>query len=377
MSYVNRFTFKHSIGFRLLERGYPYLQKIKKIEIDGNLVHAVIHGTYDYDVTALINFNERILSFPKCSCPYKQEHRHCKHLGAIVLYLDLYLNGGSVYELENYIISEVAFSILINLYKYSIKLTGETILKAMVGKNLFSFGYDFGHIMYLSDTFSKLSEKRVIEAIRMLERMKCIKIHRDETITLLRDTLPERGYYSFFAKYSFLEGHEDNEEDDEERGFFDDEYDRDYFYGKQQEEVSGGINVTVEFPLVEKFCNIKGFLDIENKIILDEFEYEDLGKVAPYDYIELPKYELSNKIIEYIIGELPEGSTKNEVIQLYEDNELNYDNFIEYLTPNLKSKFRNIVENYYIGKLSEFCLENNIHFYFPRPYGSNEYDYMY
>lgn len=378
MSYVNRFTFKHSIGFRLLERGFPYLKRIKKIEIDGNLVHATIEGTELYDVTALINYQERILSFPTCSCPYQKDHRHCKHLGAIVLYLDLYLNGGSVYELENYIISEVALLILNNLDKYSIPLNGETILKAMVDKNIFTFGYDFGHIMFNSDIFNKLPEKRVIEALRMLERMHCIKIFKDENIKILKSQVPEKGYYSFFAKYSFLEATKEiweYEEDDDcylERGDL-----GTYFYGKKQDEVDGGVDVVNEYGLVADYRYLKTYLDIENKVILDEIEYEDIENKDFYSYVELPKFQLSNNIVEYLVGLLPDNENKTKVIELYEDNKLDYDTLLGYLTPNLKSKINNIVKNYYIGKLVEFCLENRVHFYFRKSYSSTEYDFTY
>ena len=110
MSYKNRFGFKQSVAFKYIIRGFEYLDRIRDFQMDGNIVHAKIYGTQPYDVCFAIDFKNRKIMYANCTCPYLNEHKMCKHIAALMLYVDLHINGGSVKELCVYRLANVIVS---------------------------------------------------------------------------------------------------------------------------------------------------------------------------------------------------------------------------------------------------------------------------
>ena len=371
MSYINRFTFKHTIGFRLLERGFEYLTKIQKVTIDGNLVHAYIQGNELYDITCLIDFINRRLIFPKCSCPYAAEHRHCKHMAALQLYLDLYINGGSVYELENFYIAEAIVNVLNNYDRLNIYPSVSNLFNSIVNKSIHSFD-ESKHITLYSPALLKIEEKRFDEALRFLLRNKIVKQSRNQIILIKNEI--HTSYYYFFAKYSFMMGKEKNENYYLDfYGNYDESFGT-YYYSLKTKEKHDGIDIITLSRLLKEDSIINLYLDLENKTILDEFDIEDDSHFDRKNNI-IPKIKLSNDFMAFIINTIEDSVRKNELLDEFEDNKLISSNFINAIPDN--PKYKNAIDNYYIGKLLEICLLGNIWIDLPRPYNSNDYDFEY
>jgi len=349
MSYKNCFTFNYQMGFRLIERGFQYLYRIKSITIEGNLITATIKGTYDYNVSALIDFENRTLVETSCTCPYREEHRYCKHIAALMLYADLYINGGTPYELENYYIAEGILFVLKEYERLSISPTLSNLTKTLINKSIHSTGFRPPHICTYSDNLSSVSEKRFNEALHMLEKNKIIKINKGY-ITILQQNF-KKDYFYFFAKYSLLISYDND----------DDEYEDGYYYPLEIEESNYGVDMLFYGPILSKESKTDIYLDVEDKAIYDEFDIMDI----PNYHIEnppIPKIDLSNHVIEKIIYSYPNEQTKGDLIEKYENNKLTFDDIVA-LKDNNK-KYSNIKNNYFIGKLVDICLSCNIPMYF-------------
>ena len=67
----------------ILERGYEYAQEgaVDHVRKVGEVIYATVHGTEDYHVK--IDDNDMF-----CDCPYAKEGAHCKHMAAVLYYLD-------------------------------------------------------------------------------------------------------------------------------------------------------------------------------------------------------------------------------------------------------------------------------------------------
>ena len=67
----------------ILERGYEYAQEgaVDHVRKVGEVIYATVHGTEDYHVK--IDDNDMF-----CYCPYAKEGAHCKHMAAVLYYLD-------------------------------------------------------------------------------------------------------------------------------------------------------------------------------------------------------------------------------------------------------------------------------------------------
>lgn len=367
MSYINRFTFKRSIGFRLLERGFNYLTKISSISIDGNLVHATIEGTKPYSVDCLIDFENRKLLFPSCTCPYIEEHRYCKHEAALLLYLDIYINGGSVYELENFYIAEAIVNVLNDYDRLNIFPSRNNLLNSLINKPTHSFLKN-DHIYLISDALSKIEEKRFDEAMRFLLRNKIIKQSKDRII-LLKNSI-HTSYYYFFAKYSLLIGEENDEYEDD----YDELYEREYYYSKQIEEKHNGININYLSHLLKESNQCYLYLDLENKTILHEFDLEEYSNFDKENNI-IPKVKLSNDFMAFMINTIEDETIRNNLMDGLEETKINSSNFLEKIPDNPKNQIA--IDNYYTGKLLEICLLGNIWIDFPIPYNLKDDDFRY
>ena len=83
----------------ILERGYEYAQEgaVDHVRKVGEIIYATVHGTEDYHVK--IDDNDMF-----CDCPYAKEGAHCKHMAAVLYYLDtlkelrniIYLGGNKM-----------------------------------------------------------------------------------------------------------------------------------------------------------------------------------------------------------------------------------------------------------------------------------------
>ncbi|WP_295139210.1 SWIM zinc finger family protein [uncultured Catenibacterium sp.] len=67
----------------ILERGYEYAQEgaVDHVRKVGEVIYATVHGTEDYHVK--MDNNDMF-----CDCPYAKEGAHCKHMAAVMYYLD-------------------------------------------------------------------------------------------------------------------------------------------------------------------------------------------------------------------------------------------------------------------------------------------------
>lgn len=67
----------------ILERGYEYAQEgaVDHVRKVGEAIYATVHGTEDYHVK--IDDNDMF-----CDCPYAKEGAHCKHMAAVLYYLE-------------------------------------------------------------------------------------------------------------------------------------------------------------------------------------------------------------------------------------------------------------------------------------------------
>lgn len=72
----------------ILSRGYDYyaLGKINKIKKDKDYVTAIVHGNYDYNVK--VKIDNDIFINGECSCPYNASGNYCKHIAALLYYLN-------------------------------------------------------------------------------------------------------------------------------------------------------------------------------------------------------------------------------------------------------------------------------------------------
>ena len=69
-------------GDKSFERGIEYIRAVSDLEMDGDVVYAVVQGTDRYEVELYVG--TRGLS-GTCDCPWGQEGNFCKHCVAVAL----------------------------------------------------------------------------------------------------------------------------------------------------------------------------------------------------------------------------------------------------------------------------------------------------
>lgn len=69
-------------GEKSYERGIEYIRAVSDLEMDGDVVYAVVQGTDRYEVE--LDVGPRGLS-GTCDCPWGQEGNFCKHCVAVAL----------------------------------------------------------------------------------------------------------------------------------------------------------------------------------------------------------------------------------------------------------------------------------------------------
>ena len=67
----------------ILERGYEYAQEgaVDHVRKMGHMIYATVHGSNDYHIKIT---KDKMY----CDCPYAKQGSHCKHMAAVLYYLD-------------------------------------------------------------------------------------------------------------------------------------------------------------------------------------------------------------------------------------------------------------------------------------------------
>ena len=92
-----KINFKDKFESHILQRAYNYYKEglVSNVHKEGDLICANIYGTEKYHVEVQIENEE--LVYTNCSCPYAATQEYCKHIAALLYYLN-----------ENDITSEIA-----------------------------------------------------------------------------------------------------------------------------------------------------------------------------------------------------------------------------------------------------------------------------
>ena len=80
--------FEYEFLDHILNRGYDYYisGKVDKVEINNDEVTAIVHGNDDYKVSLTVE--DDIFLGGECSCPYNEDGEYCKHMAAVLYYLN-------------------------------------------------------------------------------------------------------------------------------------------------------------------------------------------------------------------------------------------------------------------------------------------------
>ena len=83
-----KIDFKDDFNTRILSRGYEYYEDglVKDVLLKGNIVTAKVLGTDAYDVS--VEIDNGIFIDGDCTCPYASDGSYCKHMAALLYYLD-------------------------------------------------------------------------------------------------------------------------------------------------------------------------------------------------------------------------------------------------------------------------------------------------
>lgn len=83
-----KIDFKDDFNTRILSRGYEYYEDglVKDVLLKGNIVTAEVLGTETYDVS--VEIDNGIFIDGDCTCPYASDGSYCKHMAALLYYLD-------------------------------------------------------------------------------------------------------------------------------------------------------------------------------------------------------------------------------------------------------------------------------------------------
>ena len=81
-------NFEHKFLNHILSRGYDYYisGKVDKFKMNGDEITAIVHGKDDYIVNMIIEDNTFLDG--KCSCSYNRDEKYCKHIAAVLYYLN-------------------------------------------------------------------------------------------------------------------------------------------------------------------------------------------------------------------------------------------------------------------------------------------------
>lgn len=359
MPYKNRFSFKKSISFKYIMRGFEYLDRIHDFSIDGNIVHAKICGTKEYDVSFAIDFEKRNISFATCSCPYINEHHTCKHIVALMLYVDLYINGASLDDLcAHHLASFIAENLKIMNKKMKI-VRLEDLEKITIGKNIFYTNIRFNYASHSFLPLENVSQSMFIYAIDILKKYDVIQTDNKgvvwSNVRLLKNY--KNQYLPFYSKYSLLMGYGDYVYDYfHENKYYDEN--EEYYYSKEIKEKEKGIDLIGYYSFFRN-DDLKNFTFLYDEKIND-FIFDDEISFGSGRIIPVERYDLSNSFIEFFISSVNDEDDKEYYLNEYEKGNFSK----QILSTKDRAKFSKLQKNYYIGKGVEFCLKNKIDFWF-------------
>ncbi len=97
-----KIDFKDVFNATILSRGYEYYKDglVEDVSVDNGVATAKVEGTTTYDVS--VEIENGMFIDGDCTCPYASEGNYCKHMAALLYYLD----NGKIFENSNYTTKE-------------------------------------------------------------------------------------------------------------------------------------------------------------------------------------------------------------------------------------------------------------------------------
>ena len=83
-----KINFENDFNDYILKRGYEYYceNRVSNVVVNNNIVSAIVIGNYDYKVE--LEIIDNIFIDGECSCPYFESGEYCKHIAALLYYLN-------------------------------------------------------------------------------------------------------------------------------------------------------------------------------------------------------------------------------------------------------------------------------------------------
>lgn len=357
MTYTNRFTFTNMPRFNLIERGLGYLNNIRKIDIDGNLVHAVIEGTNLYNVEGWIDFTNQKFRYYECSCPYTGDgHKSCKHIAALMLYLDLYINGGSIEDMFDSYVMDAIIAYTKLLEELRIITTSDTIINSLLNKKGSELRLNREYAIPYEVINKKLDDKTLVRCFRRLVSFRVLKEDkRDHSYFINKEY--NNPYKVFFSKYHFLYADEDD-------------YYRESYWGRNEKTVYKGFDVLTYYS-----CFMKKGIPADKELLYIDNDYEiicqdDESYNEENVIFKIDRHEMSVDALAYFIHSIKDKDRKDLLLSLLEEGKINYLNIEDHLDSYNaeRNNSRIFQREYFIGREVKDLLDFEIPFFFSKAY---------
>jgi len=331
-----------------------------------------LHGTEDYEVGLEIDYRGKKIKNMYCTCPYFQDHRQCKHIIALALYLTLYINNINIKQLMRNKDAAVIYKIIDAFTTLDVDINVDKIQDILNKiKKDGSTNYKLVSLLSLRDTNVEI--KNIKESLNYLLSNNSITIKDDVIRTTNSNKYFENIEEVLCPLYNDYEDNYDEEYDwedeDDTQGVslskenIFDEINKDgvdiEFLGSLIQDKSYGSN---EFD-DSRYCNDWYFSD--GKLKMNYFDTEDSEDEE--DYMSLPVYKVSAEAWGYFVRNNVSNDDKDYLLELLIHSR--YKDFFEYFkcaSKSLRDKFHDFEENYYVGKAIEFCKEKKIQYNFKR-----------
>lgn len=95
-----KIDFRDDFYSQILQRGYEYYEKglVKNVVINKSNITAKVYGSYVYEVD--VEIENGMLINASCDCPYNESGEYCKHIAALMYYLENDNKQGT-YDIES------------------------------------------------------------------------------------------------------------------------------------------------------------------------------------------------------------------------------------------------------------------------------------
>lgn len=356
---------------KLLQRSLDYVKRIDNFSLDGNLATATVHGTFDYEVMLEVDFLKGTINHPKCTCPYSNEHRQCKHIVSLAFYLSILFNCLDLNELikneEANILYRIVHVFSVLKIDLSIDKINE-IVNRLKNEEYFS-ALDLRRLLLIGPI--DVNSINVNSALNHLLSNNFIRIENGFVYVTGNFKILDT-YVSFLTSLYFSYNEDDDYFDDEE----DEDIDSTYDYSKQyliNEINKQGIDIKLLGSLIQEKSYGKNEFDdgnpvnyffIKDKKLVCEL-LENNREFYSENFIKLPSYKMSPESLAYFVRTYCKKDDQEYFIELIKRGKFrDFYLSIKNSTKSLKDKFSNFQENYYIGKAIEFCLKEDIVFFF-------------